>query len=148
MADASPHMDVEKALDDYQVALAIKGDRRAFALLYKRWHPKLLRLAYRLTQNRDEAQDVMQDAAMTIAKNMGKLDDPAKFSAWAYTIVRRRAADHIAKAVKGRKLQSRAADYTPKSESQDMDLGVPLGTVKSRLFTVRTKLQRIYTQTL
>jgi len=27
-------------------------------------------------------------------------------------------------------------------------LGVPLGTVKSRLFTVRTKLQRIYTQTL
>jgi len=184
MADASPHMDVEKALDDYQVALAIKGDRRAFALLYKRWHPKLLRLAYRLTQNRDEAQDVMQDAAMTIAKNMGKLDAPAKFSAWAYTIVRRRAADHIAKAVKGRKLQSRAADYTPKSESQDMDqavslkqalerlegaertllklfyidgmsgaeiaiaLGVPLGTVKSRLFTVRTKLQRIYTQTL
>ena len=49
----------------------------------------------------------MQDAAITIAKNIGYLKDPSKFSAWAYTIVRRRAADYIARVVKARVVKAR-----------------------------------------
>jgi len=186
MPQASSHKaradkDSIKALDDYQVALSIKGDRRVFALLYKRWHPKLLRLAYRLTRNKDDAQDVIQDAAITIAKNISKLQDPSKFSAWAYTIVRRRAADHIAKAVKTRNIKTRAMqrDTSPHTNTLDDALtlkqaldrlakpdriilelfyidgmsgkemaaamGVPMGTIKSRLFAARAKLQKTYT---
>jgi len=186
MPQASSHKaradkDSINALDDYQVALSIKGDRRAFALLYKRWHPKLLRLAYRLTRNKDDAQDVIQDAAITIAKNISKLQDPSKFSAWAYTIVRRRAADHIAKAVRTRNIKTRAMqrDISPHTGilddvltlKQALDrlakpdriilelfyidgmsgkemaaaMGVPLGTIKSRLFAARAKLQETYT---
>ena len=78
MTKVRPHIEVLKALDDCQVALAITGDQRAFELLYKRWHPKLLRLAMRMTQNKDDDQDVMQDAAITIAKNIGHLKDPSK----------------------------------------------------------------------
>jgi len=181
MTTVRPHKSVLKALDDYQTTLAIKGDRRAFALLYKRWHPKLLRLAYRLTRNRDDSQDVMQEAAITIAKNINKLQDPSKFSAWAYTIVRRRAADHIARAIKTRDIKSRAAQQAMPAHAEDVDdaltlkqalarltqpdrmllklfyidgmsgkemaaaMGVPLGTIKSRLFAARAKLHKTYT---
>lgn len=169
-----------EALDDYQALLASEGDRQAFTLLYKRWHPRLLRFAYRLTRDREAAQDVMQEAAMAMAKNIRKLQDPAKFSAWAYTIVRRRSADHIQKAMKERDIKMRfKADYKPVSSNvadetlslkqalarlppadqvllklfyidgmsgADMSgaMGIPLGTIKSRLFTARAKLKSTY----
>jgi len=169
-----------KALDEYQAVLACAGDIQAFTLLYKRWHPKLLRFAYRMTRDADAAQDVMQDAAMTMAKNIGKLKDPAKFSAWAYTIVRRRSADYIQRQIKDRNIKMRfqeeqalpllnVADealslkqalarlmpedqillklfYIDGMRGAEMSeaMGVPLGTVKSRLFTARGKLKIIY----
>lgn len=168
---------LELALDLYQVGLAIDGDKQAFGLLYQRWHSRLLRLAGRLTKNPDEARDVMQDTALTIARDIHKLRDPARFSAWAYTIVRRRAADHINRAVQSRRP---ASELEPPSPNLNMEnaislrqallrlpevdrlmlklfyldglrgseiaaaLGIPIGTLKSRLFTARNKLKLIY----
>jgi len=100
-----------RALDEYQVLLAQDGDKRAFELLYKRWHPKLYKFAYRLIGDRDGAQDVMQDAALTIAKNIGRLKDPKTFSSWAYVIVRRRSADYIARAVKARRIKTELENH-------------------------------------
>lgn len=168
------------ALDLYQVGLAADGDRRAFELLYRRWHPRLLRLAVRLTGNADEARDVMQDAALTIARDIHKLENPERFSAWAYTIIRRRAADHIHRAVRSRKAVSEIpTDIIENTVERTLSLkqalaqlnevdrlmltlfyveglrgteiaaalGIPLGTLKSRLFTARSKLRQIYDTT-
>jgi RNA polymerase sigma-70 factor (ECF subfamily) len=101
--------DISKAelLNRYQGSLAINGDRDAFERLYRRWHERFFRVALRLSGHRDEAQDVMQDAALTLAKNIHKLDDPDKFSAWAFTIIRRRAADHIKRNIKRRDIRDR-----------------------------------------
>lgn len=179
MTKAQTDRDLETALDIFQVGEAASGDRHAFDLLYRRWHPRLLQLARRLTGHPDQAQDVLQEAAMTIARDIHKLEDPSKFSAWAYTIIRRRAADHINKAVRQRKSERPVtATDTQISENDlalrqalsrlpDIDrlmltlfyqdgflgteiaaaLGIPLGTVKSRLFKARAKLKSIYTAT-
>lgn len=177
MIDSEKQIRVREALDAYQVGLAAEGDRQAFDLLYRRWHPQLLRFAYRLTGNSDEARDVMQDASLTIARDIHKLRDPEKFSAWAYTIVRRRAADHVDRSVRARNLMSdmpepeigigadmklslrQALARLPESDRSMLTLfyvdglrgteiaaalGIPLGTVKSRLFTARQKLKTIY----
>lgn len=165
------------ALDAYQAGLASEGDAQAFDLLYRRWHPKLLRLAVRLTRNPDEARDVMQDAALTMARDIRKLKDPARFSAWACTIVRRRTADHIDKAVRRRMGDhdmpmdnfapspdvalslKQALAHVPETDRLMLKLvyldgfrgheiaaalGIPLGTVKSRLFAARQTLKTLY----
>ncbi len=38
---------------------------------------------------------MLQDASLHIATHIGRLRDPATFVSWAFTIIRRRAADHI-----------------------------------------------------
>ena len=179
MSKAETDKELEAALDIFQVGQAAAGDRRAFDLLYRRWHPRFLRLASRLTGHPDQAQDVLQDAALTIARDIHKLEDPSKFSAWAYTIIRRRAADYINTAVRQRKSE-RPVTATDTELSEDdlalrqalsrlpeMDrlmlvlfyqdgfkgseiaaaLGIPLGTVKSRLFKARRDLKSIYLAT-
>jgi RNA polymerase sigma-70 factor (ECF subfamily) len=181
MSDRRQKIQLGDALDSYQAGLARDGDVRAFDLLYRRWHPKLLRLATRLTRNPDEAQDVMQDAALTMARGIRKLKDPARFSAWACTIVRRRSADHIDKAVRRRAAEAvplaaeaapgpntgpevalslkQALAQLPETERLMLKLayldgfrgpeiaaalGIPVGTVKSRLFKARRALKAVY----
>lgn len=179
--DKPRSVELDNALDNLQAALAIEGDKRAFTLLYKRWHPRFLRFACRLSGNPEDGRDILQDAAVTIASNIHKLKDPARFSAWAYTIIRRRGADHISANIRRRQLHSnlseRADTIASRNEAEtyqirDLNLkqaldqladtdrllltlfyldgltgaemaaamGVPLGTIKSRLFNARKKL--------
>lgn len=86
---------VTKVFDEYLVAAARTGDRRAFGELALAWQPKLLAHAYRLTGDHDMARDVTQDAWMHIVRGLPHLHDTATFPAWAYRIVTRRTADII-----------------------------------------------------
>ncbi len=182
----TPHTQQQRvlnALDAYQAALAIDGDKRAFELLYRRWHPLLLRFALRRTGHVEVAKDVMQEAALAMAKNISRLEDPERFAAWAYTIVRRRAADQISGMVKDREGRASLAAQPSLQAEQPCEealsikqalrqlppcdrlmltlfyvdglkgpemaaaMGIPLGTLKSRLFTARGKLKSIYENT-
>ena len=77
MTQADQQKQLGEALDIYQAGLAMEGDKDAFTLLYRRWHPKLLKLAIRLTRHTDDARDVMQDTALVIARDIHKLRDRA-----------------------------------------------------------------------
>lgn len=78
------------------------GDERALAALYEHWGPRLARHAARLTGRQDAVADVCQDAWLAIARGIGRLDDPARFPAWAYRIVSRRCADWVRQRVRAR----------------------------------------------
>lgn len=131
-----------KALDDYQAALACSGDLHAFELLYKRWHPRFLRFAYRLVGNKDLAQDIIQDAAITIAKNIGQLQDPTCFSSWAYTIIRRRAMDTLKKTIRHRKIKEEIENHPFPTISLDTD---DILTLKQALTTLNKDDQILLT---
>lgn len=74
--------------------------RDSFARLIRLWHPRLMRFA----QSRvpDMAEDVVQDAVLTMARNIGRLRTPERFGSWAFTIVARRAADGQRAAIRRR----------------------------------------------
>ena len=93
-----------RILDDYLVAAARTGDRKAFAMLAKRWHGRLVAHAWRLTGDREVALDAAQAGWVEIVRGIHRLQDERAFAAWAYRIVSRRCAKLVVAMVHRRKL--------------------------------------------
>lgn len=82
--------------DIYNELLVLRsqdGDAQALEKLIHRWSPRLLRHAYRLTGDRHAAADAAQEAWVAIVRGLSRLDDPARFPAWAYRITTFKCAD-------------------------------------------------------
>lgn len=72
---------------------AIQGDRDAFELIIRTSSRALFAIAYGVLQNREAAEDVVQDAFMKAWKSRWRVREPDKFPAWLATIARNRARD-------------------------------------------------------
>lgn len=99
----------EQLLDEYLVAAARTGDRKAFGLLARRWQGKLIAHAWRLTGDADMAREAAQEGWIEIMRSLGRLRDERAFPAWAYQIVSRRCARRIGRVRRDRALASAAA---------------------------------------
>jgi RNA polymerase sigma-70 factor (ECF subfamily) len=72
---------------------AIHGDREAFGMIIRTHSRALFAIAYGILQNREEAEDAVQDALVKAWKSRWRLRDPEKFPAWLCMIARHRARD-------------------------------------------------------
>jgi RNA polymerase sigma-70 factor, ECF subfamily len=72
---------------------AIQGDRDAFEMIIRSSSRDLFAIAYGVLQNREEAEDVVQDTLVKAWKSRWRVRDPEKFPAWISTIARHRARD-------------------------------------------------------
>jgi RNA polymerase sigma-70 factor (ECF subfamily) len=72
---------------------AIKGDREAFETVIRGSSRNLFAIAYGILQNREEAEDVVQDTFVKAWKSRWRVRDSAKLPAWLSTIARHRARD-------------------------------------------------------
>jgi len=87
--------DTDRVYDELLVTLIRAGNAAAAHRLAARWQPRLLRTARRLLNNREQARDAVQETWVGICKGWMSLDDPAKFPAWAFSILHRKCADRI-----------------------------------------------------
>jgi RNA polymerase sigma-70 factor (ECF subfamily) len=76
-----------------QYRAAIHGDREAFEMIIRTHSRALFAIAYGILQNREEAEDVVQDALVKAWKKRWRVRDPEKFPAWLAMIARHRAHD-------------------------------------------------------
>ena len=75
------------ATDEALVGAAKLGDRPAFSELWERHSSTAYKVAYRITRNRDDAEDVVQDAWMKAYVHLETFHGRAKFSTWLTRIV-------------------------------------------------------------
>lgn len=68
------------------VKRVLAGDRAAFGPLLERHRPMLLRLAHRMLDDPQEAEDVAQEASLHACLSLSRLRDPERFGAWLYGI--------------------------------------------------------------
>lgn len=81
--------------------LAAAGDAEAFSALLDHHYDRVFGLAYRMTGQRAEAEDLTQDICAALPAKMAHYQPSARFSTWLYRVVvnaahdrRRRAATH------------------------------------------------------
>ena len=79
--------------DAAAVALVRAGDCDAFRLLVERHSRKLFRLAIRLTGNRDDAEDIVQETFLRAYRSLNQFDERAVFTSWLYRIATNYALD-------------------------------------------------------
>jgi RNA polymerase sigma-70 factor (ECF subfamily) len=68
------------------VTRARAGDTDAFRVLVERHSRPLFRLAYRMTGNQQDAEDVVQDSFLRAYKQLDRFDERASFGTWLYRI--------------------------------------------------------------
>ncbi len=85
----------EQIVDQILVMDAQSGRREAFETLVSRWQKRLWWRAYNLTGRTEVAWDITQESWLDIVGGLGRLNDPAKFGAWAYRIVSNKARDWL-----------------------------------------------------
>jgi RNA polymerase sigma-70 factor (ECF subfamily) len=100
----------EDIQDELLVLQCQSGDSHALKALIARWQPKLAVLAWRLTSQREAAQDIVQDSWMAIVRGLKRLDDPARFRTWAYRIVKNKCMDWMRRRAVERKASKELHD--------------------------------------
>ena len=83
--------------DDARLADRIRsGDTEALGELYDRYGGTAVATAHRVVGSREEAEDVVHDAFVTVWRKIDRFDaDRGSLRAWLMTVVRNRAIDRI-----------------------------------------------------
>ena len=81
-----------RAVEDADlIRSARRGNVEAFNALVSRWDKRVYNYLLRILGNREDALDLSQDVFLKAYQNLGKLDDPARFSPWLYRIAHNEA---------------------------------------------------------
>lgn len=86
-------------LDDEQVLIssAQAGDLASFDELVMRYERKIFRLARNITQNREDAEDVMQDAFLSSFEHLADFRGNSRFYSWLVRITVNQAITELRK---------------------------------------------------
>ncbi len=68
------------------LALARQGDARAFSQLMRKYEGKIFRLAQHITQNREDAEDVLQETFLKAYEHLNQFKGDSKFYTWVVRI--------------------------------------------------------------
>ncbi len=68
------------------IEAARRGDREAWAALYRRHLPRIMGTCMLMTRNRERAEDLAQDTFVKIIRAIDRFDGRAKFTTWITTI--------------------------------------------------------------
>lgn len=83
--------------DQHYINLIIEGDTNAYAVLVNRYKDLVFTLALRMLKNREEAEEVSQDAFIKIYTSLNSFKGNSKFSTWIYKITYNTSLDRIKK---------------------------------------------------
>ncbi|MDX1666051.1 MAG: sigma-70 family RNA polymerase sigma factor [Saprospiraceae bacterium] len=85
---------LQSAEDTVLIKLALEGDQRAYASLLERYRGAIFRLAYQMTGDRTEAEDLTLEAFGKAFHKLSEYSSSFAFSTWLYRIATNNCIDH------------------------------------------------------
>jgi RNA polymerase sigma-70 factor, ECF subfamily len=78
---------------DALISRARDGDSGAFEMLIERHYATIFRIAFRWSANKDDAEDITQEACVKMARGIAAFRGDSAFSTWLYRLVVNTAKD-------------------------------------------------------
>jgi RNA polymerase sigma factor (sigma-70 family) len=125
--------------DNEIIGKVLNGDQQAYAGLVNRYQNYVFTLALRMVKNREDAEEVAQDAFIKAYKYLPDFRGASKFSTWLYTIVNNTGITFLRK----KKLETHSLDNEKVFEVADsLDSGLRANMVeqKSRIAMVNNAI--------
>ncbi len=95
-----------------------KGNSKAQFTLYNLYSKAMYNLAYRMTNNREDAEDILQDAFVECFRNLGSFRFESTFGAWLKSILINRSINHLRKKKVNLVLQENLPDREDVNEDE------------------------------
>jgi len=124
--------------DAIAVERTLAGDRDAYRVLVERHSHNVFRLAYRMTGNRHDAEEVVQEAFLRGYQKLGQFRARSNFGTWVYRIAANYAIDRMRQRQK-----EDARREAPKADDKDGMENDPLNRVKDEAPTPERLTQSI-----
>lgn len=94
--------EIETLPDDETLLLRVAtGDRESFRTLYERHRARVFHVAYRVTGNADDAEELTQETFLTLYREARSFEGRARFTTWLTSIVLNKSIN-LAKQRQGR----------------------------------------------
>ena len=137
---------VETTGDDLVLVRAAKaGDMSAFEQLVKRYDRNIFRIAQHITQNREDAEDVVQDAFLKSYQNLNRFQEQSKFYTW---LVRIAVNESLMKLRKRRTAKTVSLDEDVKTEEDSVPREVADWAPNPEQLYNQSELQEILGKTI
>lgn len=103
---------------DEDILKASLAEPALFEILVEKYHAPLFRAAWRVVRNREEAEDIVQEAFVKIYKNAGKFEklEGIELKSWAYKVTINTAITHYRKLKRGEFLAEDPTVFQPPEE--------------------------------
>ncbi len=109
-------------LEDYElIGNALKGDQSAYDRLMKKYYKLVNNLIYRMIYNKEDVEDLTQEAFIKAFNSLEKFDHQFAFSTWLYKIASNNCIDYLRK----KKLSTISIDKEIDSEDDDLRFEIP-----------------------
>ncbi len=83
--------------DNFYISKILAGDSTAYVFLIEKYKNMAFSIALKITRNREDAEEIAQDAFIKVYDSLKDFRKKSKFSTWLYKIVYNTAISRIRK---------------------------------------------------
>lgn len=113
---------MEQLTDAQIIEKVRKGETNLFSELVLRYQNKIFAYIYKIVNQKEEAEDVVQETFIKVYKNINSFDADRKFSSWIYRISHNEAINHLKKYRKATVLSYDGSEYLLNSLKTERNL--------------------------
>lgn len=103
-------------IDSAVINRALSGDQDAYSMILDRYRGPLYHMLYKMVHNKEEAEDLVQEAFMKAFRALASFNEEYAFSTWLYKIAANNCIDFL------RKKRLQTYSYDKPLEAKDGEL--------------------------
>lgn len=81
--------------DELLITLLAEGNQEALTELYNRYRTPIYKLSFHYLQNKEDAEEMLQDVFLAVYRNAGKFQNRSLFHTWIYKIAVNKCLDKL-----------------------------------------------------